>query len=992
MKARLWNRLARAGAFGWLVCFGALAPSADRTAAAAGIDGPLSPEESLRSFQTEPGLKVELVAAEPVTGDPVAMAFDENGRLFIVENRGYPTGPGAGKPPAGVIAMLEDADGNGRYEKRTVFAEGLTFPNGLMPWKGGWIVTCAPDVLYLKDTNGDGRADLRKVLFTGFSTGGSTQLRVSHPTSAIDNWVYLTSGLTGGKITAPDFPERPAIDLKTDFRFRPDTADYEAAEGKAQYGMTFDDFGHRFICMNRMHVQHVVMPARYLRRNPALAVGEPVQNVPESLEPEPVRGHGQAARVFPISRNVTTADSHAGTFTSACGVMIYRGIGLPAEYDGNVFSCEPAGNLVHRDALIPKGASFAARRVREGIEFLASTDNWFRPVYVTVGPDGALYVCAMYRKTIDHPDYFPGELKKHLDFDSGKGMGRIYRVSSAGQKGPSFKPNSKPKSLAELCRELENPNGWSRDTAHRLLLEKQDKAAVPALVKLFEGSGKAEARTHALRLLEALRAISPDVLKRALQDRAPGVRENALQLAEANLKNPEPWLATALKRLAHDPDARVRFQCALTMGDWGSDEAVPAIADIAVLDAADRWARVAALSGIRTREESFFAEVLNRTPSAASEGFGQLMGDLGKIVGASMPPNKAAALVNKGLQASGRANVGWQLAVANGAHEGARAQGSEQSEEFLKGLALFTSGGNEDNGWLRRIRQLLLEATAPIAERVAAATFLGIIRDADAPSSFDQILDGNAPQELQVAAIRALGQFSNEDAARRLLRPERWKRFTPAVREAALSAVLSKPTMIPVLLEQFEQSRMPVSVLSAAQRKQLLEHKDSTIKERAGTLFQNGQTTDRMKVYADWKTVLRLKPSSIHGRAVFKQHCLACHRLDQEGVAVGPDLFGMRNQPKDVILLHVIVPEYEILPGFANYDVEMKDGSIESGMIASETSTSVVLRKALGEERVLARGNIISIASSGLSLMPQGLEANMSRQDMADLLAYLKGE
>jgi putative heme-binding domain-containing protein len=185
---------------------------------------------------------------------------------------------------------------------------------------------------------------------------------------------------------------------------------------------------------------------------------------------------------------------------------------------------------------------------------------------------------------------------------------------------------------------------------------------------------------------------------------------------------------------------------------------------------------------------------------------------------------------------------------------------------------------------------------------------------------------------------------------------------------------------------------MSAAVLSSAQRKQLLEHKDRTITQRAGALFQNVQSTDRMKVYADWKAVLQLKPDSGHGRAVFKQHCSACHRLDQEGVAVGPDLFGMRNQPKDVILLHVIVPEYEILPGFSNYEVEMKDGSTESGMIASETSTSVVLRKALGEERVLARANINSIAASGLSLMPQGLEANMSRQDMADLLAYLKGE
>src|SRR3954469_20362534 len=202
---------------------------------AADLDGPLSPQQSLQSFRTEPGLRVDLVAGEPLVGDPVAMAFDEVGRLFVVESRGYPTGPGPGKPPAGVIAMLEDTDGDGRYDKRTVFADGLTFPNGLMPWKGGLIVTCAPDVLFLKDTNGDGRADLKKVLFTGFSTGGSTQLRVSHPTLGIDGWIYLTSGLTGGKVTSPEYPNHLPVDLKTDFRFRPNTDQFEAAEGRAQY-------------------------------------------------------------------------------------------------------------------------------------------------------------------------------------------------------------------------------------------------------------------------------------------------------------------------------------------------------------------------------------------------------------------------------------------------------------------------------------------------------------------------------------------------------------------------------------------------------------------------------------------------------------------------------------------------------------------------------------------------------------------------------------
>src|SRR2546421_8137869 len=367
----------------------------------------LTSEQALASFHLEPGLRIELIAAEPLVVNPVAMAFDERGRLFVAENRGYPTGPGPGKPPTGVIAMLEDTDGDGHFDKRTVFADGLTFPNGIMPWKGGVFVTCAPDLLYLKDTDSDGRADVRRVVFTGFSTSGSTQLRVSHPTLGMDNWVYLTSGLTGGKITSPDYPNHPPIDSKTDFRFRPETDQFEAADGRAQFGLTFDDFGNRFICMNRVQVQHVVLPSRYLRRNPHLAFSGSVQNSPEEMTPDLLKTQGAGARVYPLSHNITTADSHAGTFTAACGVMIYRGKTLPQEDWGNAFSCEATGHLVHRDRLIPAGATFMARRTEEKVEFLASTDDWFRPVFLTTGPDGAIYLCDMYRKTIEHPDYLP---------------------------------------------------------------------------------------------------------------------------------------------------------------------------------------------------------------------------------------------------------------------------------------------------------------------------------------------------------------------------------------------------------------------------------------------------------------------------------------------------------------------------------------------------------------------------------------------------------
>ena len=952
---------------------------------AAELDGPLSPQQSLQSFRTRAGTQGRFSGRRAVGRDPVAMAFDEAGRLFVVESRGYPTGPGPGQPPAGVIALLEDTDGDGRYDKRTVFADGLTFPNGLMPWKGGLIVTCAPDILYLKDTNGDGRADLKKVLFTGFSTSGSTQLRVSHPTLGIDGWIYLTSGLTGGKVTSPEYPNHPAVESKTDFRFRPDTDQFEAAEGRARYGMSFDDFGHRFICMNRMHVQHVVMPARYVPS--ALSIGEPVQNVPESLEPEPVRGHGQAAKVYPISKNVTTADSHAGTFTSACAVMVYRGTGLPQGYYGNVFACEPAGNLVHRDALIAKGSTFAARRVYQGIEFLASTDNWFRPVYLTQGPDGAVYVCAMYRKVIDHPDYLPGDLRKHLDFDAGKGMGRIYRVAAADKSRESLKAMLLKTNSAALCKGLEHANGWQRDTAFRLLLEAKPASVVGQLEDIVRKSDMSVARVLALRLLDAFKALPAKALQMSFTDLSAGVRENALQIAEQSQRTES---LSPFEVLADDPSARVRFQCALALAGYHNAGIVNPLARIALRDANDRWSRAAVLSSAAPYEESFLKRVLENPKH--SEGFVQLLSEAGRQLAVDRPPEKLKAILELVLTKQTVDESDWQIAAINGLFDGARTRGAAATKELREQILNLQSPKDAAEHMLTRAASFLEKNATYVSTRVSAATLLGNLSGAGSIETLAKILDPKEPQEIQLAAIRALGRISERKAAEVLLSKNHWPGYSPVLRDACLAAVLGQPSMHPVLLDRVEKSEIPASALTTAQRKQLVQAKDPSTRDRAEALFKNLQGGNRMKVYEEWKSALQLRSDAAHGRAVFKQYCSACHRLDQEGTPVGPDLFGMRNQSKEVILLHIIVPEYEIVPGYVSYTVALKDGNVEQGMIAAENPTSITLRRALGEELTISRANIAALASSGLSLMPQGLEANMSRQDMADLLAYLKGE
>ena len=401
--------------------------------------GPLSPTEALAAFQGEPGVRVEIAAAEPLVRDPVALCFGDAGRMFVVEGRSYPQ---LGESPLtlGTVALLEDADGDGRFEKRTTFADGFTFPNGIMSWDGGVFLTCAPDIWFLKDTTGDGRADVRQVVLTGFGTKSSSeQLRVASPTLGPDGWVYITSGLTDAKVTSPLHPKRPAVTAKRqDGRFHPETFVYEPLAGVGQFGQCFDALGHRFVSSNRNPLMHVVLSPGILKRNPHFAFTETVENV------VPV-----AAKVYPISPDTTAAtyipslinQQHTGTYTSASGICI-RG--------GSAFICEPAQNLVQRQRLRPSGATFLAEHPTPGRDFLASADQWFRPVHAIVGPDGALYVCDMVRQYIDHPRYLPEPIRGKLPFRAGTDKGRIWRVVQMGVAAEKQTAEAKAAALKTL--------------------------------------------------------------------------------------------------------------------------------------------------------------------------------------------------------------------------------------------------------------------------------------------------------------------------------------------------------------------------------------------------------------------------------------------------------------------------------------------------------------------------------------------------------------
>ncbi len=952
-------------------------------------------KKAMQSFRLEPGLRIELIAAEPLVVDPVALAFDENKKMYVVEDRGYPDPAEGGLPTTlGRIALLEDKDGDGKYDHRSEFATGLTYPNGLLVWKGGIFVTCAPDIWYLKDTDGDGVADIKKVVLTGFSANRTAQIRVSHPTLGLDGMVYVTSGLNSGEIKSPLHPERAAVSFSaSDGRFNPETFEFETTGGRSQYGLTFDPFGRRFGCSNRHPVQQIVLEPWQLRRNPHLLFTETTENV-SKVEAE--------ATVFPISGAITSADfipkliglSHTGTFTSASGVMIFNGTGLTPAHKGNVFICESAQNLVQRQVITPDGVSFKSALPYKGKEFLSSTDEWFRPVFLQHGPEGALYVADMHRKVIDHPSYVPEEARGGLDFESGKTDGRIYRIVRADfsdKTSPSSKM-SFSSSVKQTVAALESGEEWERQTAHRLLLERGDQAAAPLLKSVATLSKHPESRVRALWLLNSFHQLDEATVKTALTDKEAGVREQAVLLA-GNLLKDHPALISKVVATATDPAARVRFNCALVLGSFEGPLVVSALAKVAAKDGADRWARAAVLSGISNRLPEFLA-TFRALPKPDGEAFPAVMQDLGQLFGNGASVADCRILLEDMISSTG--DYGWRISTTLGLAEGVSRRGGTKNEAN-KGTLYAILGENPSASKVEALDKFILrvavragDATQSTRSRTAAASLMGYTDFEKSRSVLQKLLDARNPSELQLAAIASFARLGDIRGAKFLTEKNTWSNYTPRVKSAVIAALVSKPAFVTQLFQAIGEGTIAAAEISSMDRQRLMKHTDKEISSKAEALFKELEGGGRMKVYQDYRSILSATADAKLGKPVFERACSACHTYAGVGGKVGPDLTGVRNQPPDALLLHILVPNYEVLPAYQAVSVETTDGRSLSGWLMAETENSLTLKTAFGTQESVLRKNIKSLTNSGLSLMPEGLEQTMTKDEMAQLIAFLK--
>ncbi|MEA3211664.1 MAG: hypothetical protein QOE70_4721 [Chthoniobacter sp.] len=729
---------------------------------------PKSPEESQAAIRVRAGFKVELVAAEPLIVDPVAFEWDARGRLWVVEMRDYPLGMDGKGKPGGVVKVLEDTDGDGRYDKATPFLEDLPFPTGVLPWRKGALICAAPDILYAEDTDGDGRADLRKVLFSGFKPGNQ-QHRANGFEWGLDGWIYGANGDSGGSVKSIATGAEVNISGR-DFRFRPDTGEFETESGGTQYGRRRDDWGNWFGNNNSVWLWHYTVAERYLRRNPKLAV-KSVRKVLANDE--------SATRVFPVSEQPIRFNQpqSLGHVTSACSPSPYRDELFGPDFAASVFISEPVHNVVHREVLTPDGATFTSHRAQDeqAGEFLASRDVWFRPTMLKTGPDGALYVADMYRFVLEHPEWIAPETQARLNLRTGEDKGRLYRVRlQQGQlRGV---PNLAALDAAGLVAALDSPNGWQRDTAQRLLVERNEKSVIVAIARLAATATNPKVRVQALATLDVLGALTPDHVLSALRDPHAQVRVHGLVVSE-RIAGKSSAVHERVVALASDPEVLVRRQAAFSLGALKDASATAALTELARREGSDPQMRVAILSSV--------------TPDSP----------------------------------------------------------------------LMTS-----------------------------------------------LADG--------------------------------------------ASKLPAPAKLPDL--------------------------------------PKNSSPDRAKVVAAYAGVGALRGDGRRGRELFRQTCAVCHRLKGEGHELGPDLDMVANKPLDWLLTAIFDPNAAVEARYQAQRLITKSGAELAGLVVAETANSLTVRLPGGAEQAVLRGEIKERTPLARSLMPEGLEATLKPQDVADLLTWLQ--
>ncbi len=986
--------------------------------------GSLPPPGALGSFHIKPGFRIELLASEPMVCAPVALAFDEHGRLFVAEQRDYPDQRDA-SPHLGRIRLLEAPDDHGVYQASRIYADDLRLPSAVACYGGGVFVAATPEIRFLKTgENGD---DIDRVVLSGF--GGTNQVSPDRLLNNF-NWglqhrLYVATAALGGTVAPSNWPGTALSLAGANISFEPRGLQIFPEAGPTSSGFCFDNLGRAFGSDFDHPLRVAMYDPRYTARNPFYPRPDSMRDAANPATPiYHRRANGSNMANLPPGRAPLNDNANAPAwFTHASGCVVYRGSAFPSNYFGNVFVAAPDAHVVHRFALHEHGLEISAERAPDeaATEFLISDDPSFRPVQIINGPEGALYIADRQ----DNPE-----------------RGRIYRIlpsvprSEGGRRSPDTSPPRRPvppksdeggseatvgsstinpqpsdadepqdsklqpavishasaadlgkSTTYELAAALAQTDGWRGDTAARLLYERRDPDAARLFTNMVVRAPTPLGRVRALHALDAVAALDLDSVLRALQDKDAHVRGHAILLSERFASSPPLELWTQLKALSADPSISVRCQLAFSLGEFPRPDRSLVLAQVLLRDSDNRWIQNAVLSSVPEGAGALFA-LLAAQPRFANDPQGQqFLRTLAAMIGTKGRLDEVQQAITAIAGSNLPRPVAFDLGFALG--DGLRRTRSSlalvDTHGLLAGLysyALFA----------------VVDASYSESARVSAVQFLSV-----SPYTFDDVSDWLLllcnPQPLTAlrsAAIEALGRYDVLRVQPALL--ERWSTLPPLLRNQAITALLSRTNRVAGVLAAARAGRIDASSFSSAQLNLLRSYPEPAIRDFAVRLF-GPLRLRRPDSVERFKPALQLNGVPERGRRIFEARCASCHApaSPRAGSALpngapanlGPALDGAKVKGKEKILEAILEPSAEIQPQFATWLLQTNQGENLLGIITDQNPLTITLRQLGGTEQVWPRLNLQAYFPQSWSLMPDGLELGLAPQDMADLLAFV---
>ncbi len=1024
---------------------------------------PLPPDQSMLHYSVPENFRISLWASESdaasgkfagagLAGKPIAMNWDERGRLWVCETVDYPNElqpPGSGRDR---IRICEDTDRDGVADKFVVFASKLSIPTAIACYRGGVLVQDGTETVYLKDVDGDDVADLRQELITGWAMG-DTHGGVSNFQFGMDNWVWAMQGYNDSH---PVINGQRQQGFRQGFwRFALEAAPsaetspvFEIQSGNVSKQRTtrFDQHALRvskleFIRSTNNNTWGFGMSEDGLifgstaNGNPSIFM--PIANRyyerVAGWSPEVLSNIADSSKFNAITENVRQVDHHGG-YTAAAGHALYTARNYPkAWWNRLAFVCEPTGHLVGGFVLSRDGAGY---RSTSPFNLVASNDEWAAPIMAEVGPDGNMWILDWYNFIVQHNPTPHG-------FETGKGnayetklrdkkYGRVYRILYEGNDGGNVQALASADAAvrggltdadeAQWIAALAHPNLFWRRTAQRLLLEKPElsPAGIKTLYTMVRDRSMDEVgmnvgAMHAIWVLAAKKQWTGEIVADAMRHPSAGVRRNAIAAANPSI---ETAALISETRTMSDPDHQVRLAAMLCLADCppgapklGDLMSVSQFAQVAASDGAreDRWlldAWTSAASAHADRvlpglmaTESVSDAVLQRIAVVAEHAARSRMGapSLESLVVEKGNPKVTAAVI-AGLAKGWNRN--HRISLSDAASDKlVRVWLSGELPLESKGqvIQLANAFGIEKlENAVAAIRNELLQrlgsASLDPDSRIAAAKQM-IILEPERIEVVDALMAQMTPQavpELNRGLIQALGMFKAKGLAEKLI--ARAKSMPPDFLKDSVRMMLSRPESTVELIDAIADGKLTINDLQLDQRQLLREHPDRKIRERAISMMKSSggiPNADRQKLVEAWLELTQQSGDATNGKAVYQKHCALCHRHGDLGNNIGPNLTGMAVHPKAELLVNILDPNRSVEGNFRTYNIQTSDGSIVTGMMAGESKTAIEIVNVQGKREVVLREDIEQITGSQKSLMPEGFETQMTRDEMRDLLEFL---